>query len=87
MGTRKTPEQKLKELEKKRSQIGEQIKKTNAVVRKRKRREDTRRKIIAGGIALKTCEHDPKFKEYFDRLLQEHVTRPEDKKLFEDTGA
>ncbi len=87
MGTRKTPEQQIEELERKRSQLNEQIKKKSAVVRKKKRKEDTRRKIIAGGIALKTCENDPKFKEYFDRLLQEHVTRPEDRKLFEDTGA
>lgn len=83
MAVRKTPEQQLETLTKKRAQLDAKIQNKKAVVRKKSRREDTRRKIIAGAIALEAASRDKKFKAHFDGLLQEHVTRPEDRKLFD----
>lgn len=46
-----------------------------------KRKEDTRRKIIAGAIAL---EHeDPTFKAALARLLNQYVTKPNERALFD----
>ena len=81
MAKRKTPEEQLETLTQKRAQIDARIQDKKAVVRKKTRREDTRRKIIAGAIALEAASRDKKFKAHFDKLLQEHVTRPEDRKL------
>jgi len=83
MKQRKTPEEQLEELTKKRSQIDARIQKKKAQVRTRTRREDTRRKIIAGALALEHASMNKAFGKEMDRLLQEHVTRPEDRKLFD----
>lgn len=83
MPKRKTPEEKLDELEKKKSQIDARIQKTRAQVRGQERKKDTRRKIIAGALALEHMAHDPHFRETMGRLLQENVTRAEDRKLFD----
>ena len=83
MTTRKTPEQQLEELTVKEGQIKARIQKKKAQVRGVNRKKDTRRKIIAGAIALEHMAHDNQFGKTMKRLLQEHVTRPEDRKLFD----
>ena len=83
MTTRKTPEQQIAELEKKKSQIDARLKKKQAQVRGQKRKEDTRRKIIAGALALEHMAHDNKFRATMQKLIDEHVTREGDKKLFD----
>ena len=83
MTKRKTPEEQLETLTQKRAQLDAKIQNKKAVVRKKTRREDTRRKIIAGAIALEAASRDKKFKAQFDKLLQKHVTRPEDRKLLD----
>ena len=45
------------------------------------RKLETRRKIIAGGIALTHCQHDPEFKARFELLLDRFV-RGDDRALF-----
>lgn len=82
MATRKTPEQQLEELRQQEAQLKARIQKKNAQVRGAARKRDTRRKIIVGGLALKHADLDPKFGEALKKLIQEHVKRPEDRKLF-----
>lgn len=80
---RKTPEQRLEELEAKERQLKARIQKQKAQVRGEERKRDTRRKIIAGAIALEHMAHDIAFREKMGALIQEHVTRPEDRELFD----
>lgn len=83
MSTRKTPEQQLDELLQKEARLKAQIQKKAAQVRGAERKKDTRRKIIAGALALEHMAHDKEFAKVLKRLLNEHVTRPEDRKLFD----
>jgi vacuolar-type H+-ATPase subunit E/Vma4 len=82
MSTRKTPEQQLEALRQKEARLKAQIQRKAAQVNAAKRKRDTRRKIIAGAIALEHMAHDKEFANVLKRLLNEHVTRPEDRKLF-----
>ena len=48
------------------------------------RKDDTRRKVIAGALAIEHWEKNPQsdFGKVFTRLLSEYVTRPSDRALF-----
>jgi hypothetical protein len=81
--SRKTPEEKLQELEQKKAQLAAQITRTKAQVRGQERKRDTRRKIIAGALALEHAEQNPDFRKELTRLLEQHVTRPQDRELFD----
>ena len=83
MTTRKTPKQQLDALEKKELQLKARIQKKKAQVRGQHRKLETRRKIIAGAVALEHMSHDAKFQKTMDKLLREHVTRPMDRELFD----
>lgn len=83
MATRRTPEQQLEDLTKKQAQLAARIQKKKAEVTARNRRQETRRKIIAGALALEHAERDGQFGATLKRLLGENVTRPEDRKLFD----
>ena len=83
MSKRKTPEQQLEALTLKEAQLKARIQKKKAQVRAVDRKKETRRKIIAGAIALEHMAHDKTFKATMQRLLKEHVTREIDKKLFD----
>ena len=83
MATRRTPEEQLEALTKKQDQLAARIQKKKAEVTARNRRQDTRRKIIAGALALEHMERDGAFRETLQRLLAENVSRPEDRKLFD----
>lgn len=83
MGKRRTPEEQLQELEKKQDQLKARISKKRAVVRGQERKKDTRRKIIAGALALEHMAHDKQFQATMARLLEEHVERPQDRELFD----
>lgn len=83
MANRKSPEEQLAELEAKESQLKARIQKKRAEVAGKKRKQDTRRKIIAGALALEHAEQDGQFGATLTKLLREHVTRPEDRKLFD----
>ena len=80
---RKTDEEILAELEAKKSQLDARIQKKRAAVRTRQRKLDTRRKIIAGALALEHASMDKAFGMTLSKLLNEHVTRPDDRKLFQ----
>lgn len=79
---RQSPEEKIKALEKKKNQIAEQIKNQKAKIAGQKRKEDTRRKIVAGAIALEHMTHDENFRHVMEGLLKKHV-KESDLHLFE----
>lgn len=82
MPTRKSPDQRLKELQAKRDQLNAQIQRESAKARTAERKRDTRRKIIAGALALEHAERDPSFRETLQRLIREHV-KESDRPLFD----
>ena len=80
MPKRKPPEEKLADLEKQEAQLKARISRERARLKERERKQETRRKIIAGALAL---EHkDGQFQAALNRLLDEYVTRPDDRALF-----
>lgn len=58
------------------------VKKYEAVQRTRERKLDTRRKIIAGALALEHMRYDPEFGARFRALLDEYVTGDAERLLF-----
>lgn len=82
MSKRKTNEELLQELEKKKSQIDARIQKKRAAIRTSQRKQDTRRKIIAGALALEHANQNTQFGKELRHLIDQHVNRPEDRKLF-----
>jgi hypothetical protein len=80
MPRRKPPEEKLADLEKQEAQLKARISREKARLREKERKQDTRRKIIAGALALEHKDGD--FQHVLNRLLDEYVTRPDDRALF-----
>ena len=78
----RTPEQKIADLEAKQARLAEQVKTEKAKIAGKKRKEDTRRKIVAGAIALEHMEYDENFKHVMEGLLRQHV-KESDQHLFE----
>ena len=79
--TRKTPAERIAAKEKKLSQLQAQIASEKARIRTQERKDDTRRKIIAGALAL---EHkDVEFEATMRRLLDQYVIKPSDRALFD----
>jgi hypothetical protein len=75
------------------TKLQEQIKQLQAqeaaIVARQKeqdRKNETRRKVIAGALAIEHWEKNPQseFGRVFTRLLGEYVTRPSDRALFPD---
>lgn len=80
---RKKPEEKIAELQAARDQLNAQIEKHRARQRVRERKEDTRRKIIAGALALEHATVNAQFRDELHKLIREHVTRDGDRALFD----
>lgn len=78
----KTPEEKLAELQEKQSKIAARVKDQKAKLKQDERKRDTRRKIVAGAIALEHMEHDENFRHVMEGLLKRYVTE-KDLELFE----
>ena len=78
----KTPEQRIAELKTKESQLQKRIKREQAKLSQAKRKEDTRRKIIAGAIALEHMDYDQDFADKMRSLIAKHV-KDSDKALFD----
>lgn len=77
----KTPAEKIAELEQREAQIRAQLQREKSKLRDDQRKQDTRRKIIIGALAL---EHkDAAFQDTLDRLLRQYVTKPQDRALFD----
>ena len=78
---RRTPEERIAELEKQQAQIKARLQKERAKISAQKRKDDTRRKIIVGAALLAHAEHDPAMKDQLWRILDSQVTRPQDRAL------
>ncbi len=79
---RKSPQEKIADLQKKQDQLQAKIKNEKAKLTSEKRKMDTRRKIVAGAIALEHMEHDENFKNVMEGLLKRHL-KDADRQLFE----
>ena len=76
---------KIEKLREKAAQIDAQIKDIEARQRSQTRKNDTRRKIIAGALALHHLDKNPDdtFSRKLLRLLDEYVTKTYERKLFD----
>ena len=83
MPTQKTDQEKLDALKAQKKKLDQRIQKHNTAIKEKQRKADTRRKIIVGALALEHAEHDENFAAILNRLIAQHVTRPEDRKLFD----
>ena len=77
----KTQEEKLADLQTKQKQLAEQVKNQQAKIKQEERKKDTRRKIVAGAIALEHMEHDENFRHVMEGLLKRHL-KEKDLELF-----
>lgn len=75
---------KLQKLRDKKAQIDAKIQKLASQHRAQERKLDTRRKIIAGALALHHAAKNPDdpFSRKLFRLLDEYVTKPYERNLF-----
>ena len=71
---------KLEKLLAKREEMNAKIRRELGRDRTRKRRQDTRRKIIAGALVL--TEKDPTIKAWLSRTLAKMLTREDERALF-----
>lgn len=83
MPRQSTPDR-LQSLRQKRDQLDAQLKLLEARKKDAERKADTRRKVIAGALALEHFEanRDSEFARTLYRLLEEYVVRPHDRILF-----
>lgn len=79
---RLSPQEKIAKLKEQQAQITAQIRQESAKLTGQKRKDDTRRKIIAGALALEHAEIDADFGQALMRLLDRHVTKTADRALF-----
>ena len=78
---RKTPEERLAELKQEEAAVKAKIQRERAKLAEQRRKDDTRRKIIAGALALQ--HKDEGFQATLRRLLDEYVTKPDERALFD----
>ncbi|WP_226019379.1 hypothetical protein [Novosphingobium sp. FKTRR1] len=81
---RMKPTDKIEALRQKQAQIAAQLKAAEAREKETVRKSDTRRKVIAGALAVEHMDKNPKseFAKVLGNLLNEYVTRPGDRALF-----
>lgn len=73
---------KLKKLIEQRKALDAKIQLEQNKENEKKRKEDTRRKILAGAVVLDEAGRQPKFKEELYNLLGRFLTRADDRALF-----
>ena len=78
---RKTPQERIADLERQHAQIKARLNRERAKITAQKRKDDTRRKIIAGAALLAHAEHDNTVKAQLWRILDQNVTRPKDRAM------
>ena len=81
---RRTTTDRLQTLRERRDQLDAQMRALEARKKEAERKADTRRKVIAGALALEHFEANKgsEFARTFLRLLDEYVVRPHDRMLF-----
>lgn len=77
------PKSRLEKLRAKEAKLKAQIRDAEARERSKRRKDETRRKIIAGALALEHAGKDAQFGATLDRLIRESVKRNSDRALFE----
>ncbi len=82
MPRRSDPSEKIASLEQRRAALDARLKREKAKLRADERKADTRRKILAGALALQHAEISPEFGNTLNRLLREHLTRDDERRLF-----
>ena len=84
--SRKSTADRLVTLRLKREQLDAQLRALEARNKQAERKADTRRKVIAGALALEHYEknRDSEFSRILFQLLNEYVVRPHDRALFPD---
>src|ERR1700728_4294233 len=82
---RRSTTDRLEVLRQKRDQLDAQLRPLEARNKQAERKADTRRKVIAGALALEHFEanRDSEFGRIMSRLLDEYVVRPHDRALFD----
>lgn len=80
----RTTTDRLELLRHKRDQLDAQLRALEARNKQAERKADTRRKVIAGALALEHFEanRDSEFGRVMYRLMDEYVVRPHDRALF-----
>ncbi|MTI75749.1 MAG: mobilization protein C [Marinobacter sp.] len=90
---KKTPEERIAELEKRRIQVEAKLKaekeailrakrRENAKIQNQKRKDDTRRKVLVGAAILQKIELNQWPEEKLMNLMDGFLTRDKDRKLF-----
>jgi hypothetical protein len=81
---RQKPTDKIAALRAKQAELAAQLKAAEARESEKQRKLDTRRKIVAGALALTHHEQNPdsEFAKVFFRLLDEYVVKKEERALF-----
>lgn len=72
----------IEELIAKREAVNARIRREQAKARTQERKDDTRRKVLAGAAVLERAAKDDLFKHELHRLLAGFLTRPDDRALF-----
>jgi len=84
---RKTVEEQKAELEKRKKQIENRLKALEAKQTLQERKDDTRRKILAGAIVLHHAKLKPDFQKWLSGELNRALDKPHDRALFKDWWA
>lgn len=69
----------VEKLKEQKRQLEARIKKIESLEKSKKRKEDTRRKIIIGGAMLAYAAGDPSRKEKLYKILGQFITNPKDR--------
>lgn len=74
--------EKLKKMLAQKAALDARIQQERSRERERQRKEDTRRKILAGAVVLDEAEKHPAYKAELFKLLDRFLSRPDDRELF-----
>ena len=74
---------KIDTLTQKRDEINEQIKKLKARESLKRRKEDTKRKILIGGVVIKMLREGEMPEDRLNQILDKHLEKDADRALFE----
>ena len=94
MATKKTPEQRLAELDEQQRKLEDELKQKRARIVRAKRREnakltnekrkrDTRRKVLIGAAVLAKIEAGEYTSEQLANMMGRYLTRDDDRELFD----
>jgi large subunit ribosomal protein L7/L12 len=73
---------KLEKLNQKREQLNAQIQAIKAKEASQKRKDDTRRKVLIGGVVIKMINNGEMPQKRIDEILDKHLERSTDRALF-----